>query len=285
MGTALGRCLGEGGHRVLTSLAGRSGDTVARARGVLEDAGDLEDLVRAVDVLLLVVPPGAARAAGNALAAACTATGARPLTVEMDAVAPDAVTAVAERLPGDLVDGAISGPPPRPDAATPTRVFLAGPRAGEIAALTAPGVRWIVLDGPVGAASAAKMCTASVRKGYQALLAQALVTADAHGVLHEVLADLRRDFPDAGVASAATAATKAWRFSDEMTEIAATQEAAGLSPALAAGLAETYRFLATSDWGLRRPGEVPSDLDDPSGLRPRRTRREASDETNRIPGQ
>jgi len=285
MGAALGRCLAEGGHRVLTSLAGRSGDTVARARGVLEDAGDLEDLVRAVDVLLLVVPPGAARAAGDALAAACTATRARPLTVEMDAVAPDTVTAVAERLPGDLVDGAISGPPPRPDAATPTRVFLAGPRAGEIAALTAPGVRWIVLDGPVGAASAAKMCTASVRKGYQALLAQALVTADAHGVLHEVLADLRLDFPDAGVASAATAATKAWRFSDEMTEIAATQEAAGLSPALAAGLVETYRFLATSEWGHRRPDEVPSDLDDPSGLRPRRTRREASDETDRIPGQ
>jgi 3-hydroxyisobutyrate dehydrogenase-like beta-hydroxyacid dehydrogenase len=272
-------------NRVLTSLAGRSGDTVARARGVFEDAGGLEDLVRVADVILLVVPPGAARAAGDALAAACEATGARPLTAEMDAVSPDTVRAVAERLPGDLVDGAISGPPPRPDAPTPTRVFLSGARAGDVAALDAPGVRWIVLDGPVGAASAAKMCTASVRKGYQALLAQALVTADAHGVLHEVLADLRLDFPDAGVASAATAATKAWRFSDEMTEIAATQEAAGLPRALGDGLAETYRFLATSEWALRRPDEVPSDLDDPSGLRPRRTGREASDETDRIPGQ
>jgi hypothetical protein len=124
-----------------------------------------------------------------------------------------------------------------------------------------------------------------VRKGYQALLAQALVTAEAHGVLDEVLADVRLDFPDAGVASAAVAATKAWRFVDEMTEIAATQEAAGLPSALAEGLAETYRALATSGWGTRRPDEVPPDLADPADLRPRRRSGDVSGKTNRIPGQ
>ena len=270
MGTALGSCLAAGGHRVLTSLAGRSPATVARARGRLEDAGTLDDLVRAVDVVLLVVPPGAARAAADDLAAACARSGARPLTVEMDAIAPTAVTAIAERLPGDLVDGAISGPPPRPDADVATRVFLSGPRAGEVAALEAPGVRWLVVDGPVGAASAAKMCTAAVRKAHQAVLAQALVTAAHHGVLETVLADVRLDFPDANVASAAVAATKAWRFADEMTEIAATQEAAGLTPELFEALAAVYRALATSDWGARRPEDVPGDLADPAGLRSRR---------------
>jgi 3-hydroxyisobutyrate dehydrogenase-like beta-hydroxyacid dehydrogenase len=269
MGTALGACLTVGGHRVLTSLAGRSPATAARARPVLADAGTLDDLVAAVDVVLLVVPPGAARAAGGDLAAACARTGARPLTVEMDAVAPATVATIDAALPGDLVDGAISGPPPRPDAATATRVFLSGARAGEVAALDAPGVRWLVLDGPVGAASAAKACTASVRKGHQALLAHALVTAQAHGVLDAVLADLRLDFPDAGVAPAATAATKAWRFVDEMTEIAATQEDAGLTPALFAALAEVYRALATSAWGGRRPEDVPGDGGDVDDLRPR----------------
>lgn len=268
MGTALAACLAAGGHRVLGSLAGRSAETVARAHG-LEDAGELDDLVGAVDVLLLVVPPGAARAAGADVAAACRRTGARPLVAELDAVAPATVAAVAADLPTDLVDGAISGPPPRPDAAEPTRVFLAGPRAGELAALTAPGVRWLVLDGPVGAASAAKMCTASVRKGHQALLAQALVTAAEHGVLDTVVADLRLSFPDAGVPTAAVAATKAWRFVDEMDEIAATQESAGLTPALGEGLAAVYRALATSAWGARRTDEVPADLTDPAGLRPR----------------
>src|SRR4051794_23816430 len=272
MGTALARCLVAGGHRVLAGLAGRSPATVARARDVLEDAGELDDLVRGVAVLLLVVPPGAARAAGRDVAAACTATGARPLVVELDAVAPATVAGIAADLPGDLVDGAISGPPPRPDAPAstgPTRVFLSGPRAGEVAALAAPGVRWVALEGPVGAASAAKMCTASVRKGFQALLAQALVTTDEHGVLEAVLDDVRLDFPDAGVPAAAAAATKAWRFVDEMTEIAATQEAVGLTPALAEGLAEVYRGLATSAWGTRGPDEVPAALSDTSGVRPR----------------
>ncbi|GLZ44267.1 6-phosphogluconate dehydrogenase [Actinomycetospora sp. NBRC 106375] len=266
MGTALGGCLAAGGHRVLTSLAGRSAATVART--TLEDAGTVADLVRAVDVLMLVVPPGAARDAGRDVAAACDATGARPLVVELDAVAPTTVTAIAADLPGDLVDGAISGPPPRPESGAPTRVFLSGPRAAEVAALTAPGVRWIELDGPVGAASAAKMCTASVRKGFQALLVQALVTADEHGVLPAVLEDVRLDFPDAGIVPAAVAATKAWRFVDEMTEIATTQAAAGLTPALADGLAAVYRDLATSAWGARQPGEVPAHLDDTTGLRP-----------------
>ncbi|MEJ2859857.1 NAD(P)-dependent oxidoreductase [Actinomycetospora flava] len=270
MGAALGGCLTAGGHRVLASLAGRSPETVARAREHgLDDAGDLDGLVAAVDVLLLVVPPGSARAAGADVAAACARTGARPLVAELDAVAPATVAAIAADLPGDVVDGAISGPPPRPDAVAPTRVFLSGPRAAEVAALTAPGVRWLVLDGPVGAASAAKMCTASVRKGHQALLAQALVTAAEHGVLDTVVDDLRLSFPDAGVPTAAVAATKAWRFVDEMTEIAATQADAGMSPAPGEALAAVYRALATSEWGARQPDEVPADLTDPAGLRPR----------------
>lgn len=83
-------------------------------------------------------------------------------------------------------------------------------------------MRWVVIEGDLGAAGAAKMCTASVRKGHQALLAHALLTAEHHGVLDTVLADLRPDFPHDDVRHAA-AVTKAWRFADEMDEIAATQ--------------------------------------------------------------
>jgi hypothetical protein len=62
-GTAPGACLGAGGHRVLTSLAGRSPAAADRPRPVVEDVGSLD--VAAVDVVLAVVPPGAARAAGG----------------------------------------------------------------------------------------------------------------------------------------------------------------------------------------------------------------------------
>ena len=71
------------------------------------------------------------------------------------------------------------------------------------------------------------------------------------------------------VAAAAVAATKAWRFADEMDEIAATQEAAGLSPALFTGIARVYRDLVTSAWGERRPEDVPDDGGDVDDLRPR----------------
>jgi 3-hydroxyisobutyrate dehydrogenase-like beta-hydroxyacid dehydrogenase len=268
MGAALGTCLVAGGHRVVVALDGRSAATRERAAG-LDDVGDVDALVTAADVVLVVVPPASAREAGASLASARARTGARPLVVELDAVSPETVVAVAADLAGDLVDGAVSGPPPRPDATTPTRVFLSGPRASEVAALAAPGVRFVPVDGPVGAASAAKMCTASVRKGHQALLAHALLTADAHGVLDTVLEDLRLDFPGAGVATAAVAATKAWRFADEMDEIATTQAAAGLTPDLFAAMATVYRRLATSAWGACDPRDVPADLASPEGLRPR----------------
>jgi 3-hydroxyisobutyrate dehydrogenase-like beta-hydroxyacid dehydrogenase len=271
MGSTLARCLVAAGHPVSAALEGRSDATRCRAAEAgIDDAGDPVALVAHAEIVLLVVPPAQARAAVDDLASACTRTGARPLVAELDAVAPSTVADLAARLPGDLVDGAVSGPPPAPDATEATRVFLSGARAGEVAAvLDVGGVRPVVLDGPVGAASAAKMCTASVRKGFQALLAHALVTAEHHGVLGTVLDDLRLDFPGAGVRPAAAAATKAWRFVDEMDEIARTQADAGLTPALFAAMAEVYRRLATSAWGAQRPEDVPPDLADPAGLRPR----------------
>lgn len=261
MGAALGRCLAAGGHRVVVALAGRGSATVRRAREAsLEDLGGLDALVGTADVVLGVVPPGQARALGDDLAAALVRTGARPLMAELDAVSPATVAAIAEALPVDLVDGGISGPPPRPDSASPTRVFLSGPRAAEVAALSAPGVAWSVLDGPVGAASATKMCTASVRKGYEALLAHALVAADAHGVVDAVVEDLRISFPDAGSRRAAVAVTKAWRYVDEMEQIAETQDDAGLTPALFRAFAQVYRDLATGPWGSSRPEDLPADV-------------------------
>nr|WP_281376377.1 DUF1932 domain-containing protein [Actinomycetospora corticicola] len=112
------------------------------------------------------------------------------------------------------------------------------------------------------------MCTASVRKGWVGLLAQALVTAEHHGVLDEVVADLRVDFPTAGPGPAAAAATKAWRFVDEMTAIADTQAAAGLTRELFDAFAHVYRDLATSAYGDRRPEDLP-DAPDVGNLRPR----------------
>ena len=88
---------------------------------------------------------------------------ARPLVAELNAVSPQAVTAMAESLADaglELVDGSISGPPP--NRAGTTSVFLSGPAAPQVAGLSAPGLELRIVGGAIGLASAVKMCTASV---------------------------------------------------------------------------------------------------------------------------
>ncbi len=265
MGIALGRCLAAGGHRVLMTAAGRSEATARRlAEAGIDDAGSTDAVVGAAGIVISVVPPAQARAVAEEITASARRAGSRPLLVEANAVAPatvDEVARLAQAADLALVDAAISGPPPRPDAEHPTRIFLAGDRSAEVAALDVPGVRWVDIDGGIGAASAAKMCTASVRKGHQALLAHALLTAEHHGVLDTVLADLQLDFPHDDVRHAAAAATKAWRFVDEMDEIATTQADAGLTPELFAAMAEVYRRLARSPAGSTRLEDLPATPD------------------------
>ena len=133
----------------------------------------------------------------------------------------------------DYVDGSISGAPPWTPGTT--RIYLSGARAPEVASLPFSGVERIVVGTEVGAASAVKMSTASVYKGTSALLAHALLAADANGVLEHVLNDLRAGSPEL-VSNVerrlASAASKSPRYVAEMREIAATQAAAGLTPSL-----------------------------------------------------
>jgi 3-hydroxyisobutyrate dehydrogenase-like beta-hydroxyacid dehydrogenase len=244
--------------RVLVALDDRSDRTrlLAREAG-LDDVRTLDALVAEASVVLSVVPPGSAVEVAESIAAA--AGGARPLVVDLNAVAPATVKRVASLLEErdiEAVDGSISGPPPnRPGT---TRVYLSGPRAAEVAALPLEGVERVVVGDEVGLASAVKMCTASVYKGRVALLAQALRTAHAHGVVEHVLDDLvetgladrRRTGATLGQASA-----KAWRYVPEMEEIAATQEGAGLTPDLFLAVARVYAGLAG-----RALAEAPEDV-------------------------
>ncbi len=262
MGSALGARLREGGARVVVALDGRSARTRRLASdGGLEDVGSLEALAREASVVLVVVPPEGAQAAASALAGSVGE--ARPLVVELDAVSPATMRRVADVLAAaglDLVDGSISGPPPQ--RAGTTRIYLSGARAEEVVSLPASGVERVVVGDALGAASAVKMCTASVYKGRVALLLQALRTARAHGVVEHVAADLAA----AGVVerdglgrALGVASTKAWRYVAEMEEIAETQAAAGLSPDVFRALATLYAELAERPFA-DAPERVPPDV-------------------------
>lgn len=267
MGSAVGARLREGGALVTTTLAGRS----LRTRGLAEAARlelrpTLDEVVAQAGIVLTIVPPAAAREVATALAGAAARTGARPLVADLNAVAPATVQALGAELSAaglELVDGSISGPPP--DAGRePTRVYLSGPRAAEVAALPASGIAWRVVGAEIGTASAVKMSTASFYKGRVALIAQALRAAHANGVLEHVLDDLEEAFPGIERQAGRTlsrAAGKSRRYVGEMHEIAASQQAAGLTPALFAALAEVWEEIGRSPLADGAPEEVPAEVD------------------------
>jgi 3-hydroxyisobutyrate dehydrogenase-like beta-hydroxyacid dehydrogenase len=248
MGSAVGAALLRGGARVVATVSGRSERTGRLAgRAGLELLAGLDDVVRAADVVLSIVPPDQAEAVAAELRGA-------KILADLNAVSP----ATARRISAE-VDGSISGPPPW--KAGTTRIYLSGPRAGELAALPFDGVDVIVVGSEVGLASAVKMSTASVYKGSSAILVQALRAADHYGVLDHVVADLGELAHGAG-RRVARAASKADRYVGEMHEISAAQAAAGLEPALFEAMALVYAEMAGTSLGQAAPEEAGADLAD-----------------------
>jgi 3-hydroxyisobutyrate dehydrogenase-like beta-hydroxyacid dehydrogenase len=246
MGSAVGNALLRGGARVVATVAGRSERTAALARrSQIELLPGLESVLLESDLVLSIVPPAEAEAVAAEL------SGAR-LFADLNAIAP----ATARRISPE-VEGSISGGPPW--QAGTTRLYLSGPHAREVAALPFDGVEVVVVGDEAGAASAVKMSTASVYKGSTALLTQALRAADHYGVLEYVLDDLDDLAANAG-RRIARAAAKSARFVGEMREIAAAQQAAGLTPALFEAMAHVYAELARSPLGRVAPEDAGSDL-------------------------
>jgi 3-hydroxyisobutyrate dehydrogenase-like beta-hydroxyacid dehydrogenase len=261
MGSAMADALVRGGARVVATLAGRSARTerLASAAPAVELLPDLHAVVREAEVVLSIVPPEVAPTVAAEVARVSSEAGVSPLLADLNAISPATARRLAE-AGLELVDGSISGPPPWRAGAT--RVYLSGPRADEIAALPFEGVERIVVGGEVGSASAVKMSTASVYKGTSALLAQALRAAHENGVLEHVLADLRAAAPEL-VRNAerriGMAASKSGRYVDEMREIAATQAAAGLTPALFEAIAEVYAQMSETPLARSSPEDVPTE--------------------------
>jgi 3-hydroxyisobutyrate dehydrogenase-like beta-hydroxyacid dehydrogenase len=260
MGSGLGWALRQGGARVVSTVEGRS----ARTRNLASEAGlellpSLSDVVRAARIVLIVTPPGDALEAARSVAAACTETDASPIVADLNAVAPSTMESVASALkPLRVVDGSISGPPPT--VGPGSSLYLSGPDAQAVADLPwEDRIRVVVLDGPVGTASALKMCTGSVYKGLVGLVTQAMRTAGHYGVLEPVLEDLRR----AGLERTSTvhsSAKKAHRFVAEMHEVAATQAGAGLTPDLFAAFAEVFADVARTSIAVGDPESIDPNL-------------------------
>jgi 3-hydroxyisobutyrate dehydrogenase-like beta-hydroxyacid dehydrogenase len=244
MGAALGAALASRGFRVLWASQGRSAQTAARAKAAsLEDACTIEQAVKAAEVVVSVCPPHAALV----FAREAAADGFGGIYVDANAISPATareIGTVIEAAGGTFVDGGIIGLPPT--AQKQPTLYLSGTQAATIAALfTGTNIHAEVIEGGAGAASALKMCYAAFTKGTTALLAAVRALAEREGVERPLLESWRRTLPDVPRQSehAAAVASKAWRWSGEMEEIAASFGAAGLPEGFHRAAAEVYRRL------------------------------------------
>jgi len=272
MGSAVGAAFAQAGDRVVATVAGRSERTRALAAAAgIELLADLDTVVAEADLVLSIVPPAEAVTVAGQIVEAASRTGSAPLVADWNAISPAPARQLERTLADaglELVDGSISGGPPR--AGYRTRVYLSGQRAEDIAARAPAGIDARVVGAEVGLASAVKMCTASMYKGSVGLLTHALLTAHAHGVLPQVLDDLEGSFPrqvERAARLLAVSATKAHRYVGEMHEIAATQRDIGLTPALFESMAEVYGALAETSIAAEAPEAISAEpsLDDVLG--------------------
>lgn len=256
MGAAFGRRLAERGLEVRTVLEGRSPASAARAAAAgmrpvsWHEAAD-------VDLFLSLVPPTEALALAQKMAPHFLASGRQTVYVDLNAISPKTATAVAEVITASgclFADGSVCGHPPGTHGISPA-IYACGPGAAAFGACRQYDLNIHVLDAPVGAASAVKICQAGMTKGYTAL-ASIMIQAAARYGISDVLRQEIQHTHASGLYEFLQPAMlrmfdKAHRFAGEMQEIGEfLDDETGTAVFDAFG--EVYRALAEDRRGPNR---------------------------------
>ncbi|WP_406010851.1 DUF1932 domain-containing protein [Streptomyces sp. NBC_00637] len=209
----------------------------------LRSATSLRELAATCEIVLSVCPPAAALDVAGQVAA----VGFRGVYVDANAVSPERmaeITGVFEDGVVTVVDGGITGPPPRETGRT--RLYLSGDdtAVARVSALfDGTALTPVTLAGPIGRASALKLAFAAYNKISYALAAQACALAHGHGVLDDLRDLARQMLPDTPLAAPehlAAAGSRAWRWEPEMREIARACRDVGVPSDLAEAAARTF---------------------------------------------
>jgi len=255
MGAAIGARLHAGGLKVVTP-AGRSAASEERARAAGIEIVP-ERAIAAVDFIFSIVPPSAALTTARAVAGELRGAPKQPLYIDWNAVSPARareIAAVIENAGGRFADGGIIGLPPGPEGPGPL-LYASGPEAAALAAIEGCGVRFKIMDGPIGAASALKMGYAGITKGTIALGAAMLLAASRAGCGEALLAELAASQPQmlAGFKrSIPDMFGKAERWAPELAEIAAFVGRDRTESAIYDGMAAFYAALGEDMKGERQ---------------------------------
>lgn len=205
---------------------GRSLATVNRASTAgLTPVDSLDGIVEA-DIVLSICPPAYA----ETVAAEVAETGFAGLYVDANAISPHRAEVIARKF-GNVVDGAIIGPPPTGQRRN--RLYLSG-RPEDVAAVAAlfagSQVGVVDLGTEIGAASAMKMAYGGFNKATFALAAVSHALAARYGVTDHLLVEAARTTTSAlsELDTLPSLVDRAWRWAPEMLEVAQTMRAAGL---------------------------------------------------------
>ena len=249
MGAGVGRRLVERGARVITCLEGRSAASRRRAQSAGMEDASFEALAEA-EVFLSIVPPGQALGLGARVAA--LPRRAATLFVDCNAVSPQTALRIEAEFagrPAAFVDAGIIGGPPKPDEPGP-RIYACGPAAERFAGLRAHGLDIEILEGPIGAASALKMAYGGVTKGMTAIGAVMSLAALRSGAAEALQRELHASQPQIAAwlrKQGLGMIPKAYRWVDEMREIAAFQEGDPAAARIYEAIADVYARLARDE--------------------------------------
>ena len=183
MGAATTARLVEKGLEVRTDLTGRSaasGERAAKAGMKIVS----EDVLAGADFLLSIVPPAHAISLAKRLSPALHRAARKPTYVDFNAVNPQTTKKVAQIVQATgarFVDGSIIGGPPRAGYEGPA-YYVSGADAKLVEVLAPFDLKIVVLDAPIGAASALKMSYAGITKGLIAIGCSMILAAQRAGV-------------------------------------------------------------------------------------------------------
>jgi len=207
-----------------TSLAGRSAASAERAATAgMAPVSDAE--IGAADFVLSIVPPKEALPLAERLAPSLSAANEKPVYVECNAISPETTARIATVI-GEcgcpFVDGGIIGGPPRAGYSGPN-IYVSGPEARRAQVLNEFGLVIRLMDGPIGAASALKMCYGGITKGLTAVGAAMALAAHRAGIADALRTELATSQPailGRLTGSVPDMFSKAYRWVAEMEEIA-----------------------------------------------------------------
>ncbi|KAA1178932.1 NAD(P)-dependent oxidoreductase [Rhizobium tropici] len=256
MGSAIGRRLVENGARVVTYLEGRSASTIERAKAAGMGAVNLA-AIAASRLILSIVPPAEAVSVARQIAIELRRSGSKTTFIDCNAISPKTMAEVAAIFGSDcgvVLDGCIIGGPPKPGQKGP-KLYVSGDTANNSGVLVEHGLQVRRIDGPLGAASALKMCYAGINKGVTGLGTAMLLAAIHSGADAALKRELQESLPDLDAKFAhgiPDMYPKAYRWIAEMEEISDFLGEDDPAALIFKGMAGLYRKMASDreDGGL-----------------------------------